>query len=224
MSLDPPSQTKEGREAQGEGRGAEEKEEERSEISPMLAQMGEANFPQSLPDCTPQLSKPGTPLRPPAAPIYEPGVTGASDLGCSQAEAGVAGACLGSEANPPQPLPTGQETPPTPTAEIKTNLLQDRYGTHVDIDRERGDLNSNVHDPYLHDSRRPEPCEGENPFYLEDGEEADAEPWGKQSHREPYSMHEYDSFSHCTETGEGESDYSEGEESDSMNVLIILGM
>ena len=42
-------------------------------------------------------------------------------------------------------------------------------------------------------------------------------PLSEQCRHNPYSMHEYDSFSNCMEGGEGESDYSEGEGSDCMS-------
>ena len=45
----------------------------------------------------------------------------------------------------------------------------------------------------------------------------DAVPLSEQCRHNPYSMHEYDSFSNCMEGGEGESDYSEGEGSDCMS-------
>ena len=45
----------------------------------------------------------------------------------------------------------------------------------------------------------------------------DAVPLSEQCRHNPYSMHEYDSFSNCMEGGEGESDYSKEEGSDCMS-------
>ena len=68
-------------------------------------------------------------------------------------------------------------------------------GTRGEVDGGGQDLNSNVHNLHLYVKEEAEPGEGDNHFYLEDGEEADTEPWGEQSHHKPYSMHDYDGYS-----------------------------
>ena len=81
------------------------------------------------------------------------------------------------------------------------------------------DPDPSLYDIHMYEGEGQDFSGGGTPFeyYVEDGEEAEAELQGEQKRHDPYSVHKYDSLRDCMEKYEGESDYSEGEESDCMS-------